>query len=122
MPLLFKAHQTIEFIGDSITDFDRTSPAFSPLGSGYVRAIHTLLQAGYPELKLDIINGDQPGAVTNHAKPRLSGGCAGPTPDWLFSYIGVNDRLAEILKETRMSCIPAPTLLTVTTALSNPPV
>jgi len=56
MTLLFKAKQTIEFIGDSITDCGRREPAFSPQGGGYVHLIHDLLQAGYPELKLNVIN------------------------------------------------------------------
>ncbi len=91
MPLLFKAHQTIEFIGDSITDFDRTSPAFSPLGSGYVRAIHTLLQAGYPELKLDIINKGISGDRVTNLEARCQVDVLDINPDWLFIYIGVND-------------------------------
>lgn len=66
MNLIFKAKQRIEFFGDSITDADHQLPAYQPLGQGYVRHIHNLLQAGYPELNLEIINkgisGDQ---ITN---------------------------------------------------------
>jgi lysophospholipase L1-like esterase len=56
MTLIFKARQTIEFIGDSITDCGRREPPHQPLGDGYVRMIHNLLQAGYPELDLKVVN------------------------------------------------------------------
>lgn len=91
MTLMFKAHQTIEFIGDSITDFYRTSPEFSPLGSGYVRAIHALLQAGYPELKLDIVNRGISGDRVTNLEARWQEDVLDVNPDWLFIYIGVND-------------------------------
>ena len=91
MTLIFKAHQTIEFIGDSITDFYRTSPEFEPLGSGYVRAIHTLLQAGYPELKLQVINQGISGDRITNLKSRWQEDVLDVNPDWLFIYIGVND-------------------------------
>jgi acyl-CoA thioesterase-1 len=91
MALIFKAYQTIEFIGDSITDFYRTSPEFSPLGSGYVRAIHTLLQAGYPELKLNMINKGISGDRITNLEARWQEDVLDINPDWLFIYIGVND-------------------------------
>ena len=91
MTLLFKAHQRIEFIGDSITDFYRLSPEFEPLGSGYVRAIHTLLQAGYPELQLQVINKGISGDRVTNLEARWQEDVLDVKPDWLFIYIGVND-------------------------------
>lgn len=91
MTLIFKPQRVIEFIGDSITDCDRRTPAHAPLGSGYVREIHRLLQAGYPELKLTIINkGISGDRITNLAE-RWESDVVKSTPDWLFIYIGIND-------------------------------
>lgn len=91
MTLIFKAHQTIEFIGDSITDFGRNEPDLKPYGSGYVRAVHTLLQAGYPELQLNVLNKGVSGDRVTNLKARWKPDVLELNPDWLFVYIGVND-------------------------------
>lgn len=91
MTLIFKARQTIEFIGDSITDFYRTTPEFAPLGTGYVKAIHNLLQAGYPELKLSVLNKGVSGNRVTSLEARWEDEVLAVNPDWLFIYIGVND-------------------------------
>ncbi|MEA3327942.1 MAG: SGNH/GDSL hydrolase family protein [Chloroflexota bacterium] len=91
MTLLFKPKQTIEFIGDSITDCDRRTMEHAPLGWGYVREIHRLLQAGYPELQLTSLNmGISGNRITNLAA-RWQSDVINVAPDWLFIYIGVND-------------------------------
>ncbi len=91
MTLLFKAKQTIEFIGDSISDCGRREPAFNPLGDGYVHLIHDLLQAGYPELKLNVINKGISGNTILDLKSRWRSDVLEISPDWLFIFIGVND-------------------------------
>ena len=91
MTLIFKAKQTIEFIGDSITDCGRREPDFTPLGDGYVRCIHDLLQAGYPELKLTILNKGISGNTVLDLHSRWVDDVLDVDPDWLFVYIGVND-------------------------------
>jgi lysophospholipase L1-like esterase len=91
MTLIFKAKQNIEFIGDSITDCGRREPAFSPLGDGYVRLIHDLLQAGYPELRLSILNKGISGNTVLDLKSRWRSDVLEINPDWLFIFIGVND-------------------------------
>ena len=91
MNLLFKAKQKIEFFGDSITDADHQLPAYQPLGQGYVRHIYNLLQAGYPELNLEIINrGISEDQITN-LLVRYEKDVLKVNPDWLFIYIGIND-------------------------------
>ena len=90
MTLLFKAKQTIEFIGDSITDCGRRDPTLSPLGDGYVRLIHDLLQAGYPELRLNVINKGISGNTVLDLKSRWRSDVLEISPDWLFIFIGVN--------------------------------
>lgn len=91
MTLIFKAKQTIEFIGDSITDCGRREPLFAPLGDGYVRVIHDLLQAGYPELKLSVVNKGISGDTVLDLKSRWKTDVLNIKPDWLFIYIGIND-------------------------------
>ena len=89
MTLIFKPKETIEFIGDSITDCDRE--AIEPLGNGYVRLINDLLQAGYPELQLRMINKGISGDRVTSLKARWKPDVIKVNPDWLFIYIGVND-------------------------------
>jgi lysophospholipase L1-like esterase len=91
MTFIFKAKQTIEFIGDSITDCGRREPALSPLGDGYVRCIHDLLQAGYPELKLTVLNKGIGGNTVLDLSSRWEDDVLDVDPDWLFIFIGVND-------------------------------
>jgi len=91
MTLVFKAKETIEFIGDSITDCDRLSNLYEPLGNGYVRYIHHLLQTGYPELQLSILNKGVSGDRVCDLKSRWKPDVLDVSPDWLFIYIGVND-------------------------------
>lgn len=91
MTLIFKAKSTIEFIGDSITDASRQDPGFQPLGNGYVRYIHHLLQAGYPELNLQIVNKGINGDRVTNLKERWKADVLEVGPDWLFIYIGIND-------------------------------
>jgi len=91
MTLIFKPKQVIEFIGDSITDCDRRMPEYSPLGWGYVREIHRLLQAGYPELRLSVINKGISGNRIIDLTARWETDTISVAPDWLFIYIGIND-------------------------------
>jgi len=91
MTLIFKAKQTIEFIGDSITDCGRREPLFAPLGDGYVHIIHDLLQAGYPEFTLTILNKGISGDTILDLRSRWKADVLEVNPDWLFIYIGVND-------------------------------
>lgn len=91
MTLIFKPKEKIEFIGDSITDCGRQSPEWHPLGDGYVRLFHDLLQAGYPKLQLKIINKGISGDRVTSLKARWKPDVLEVNPDWLFIYIGVND-------------------------------
>lgn len=91
MTLIFKAKQTITFIGDSITDCGRREPLFSPLGDGFVHLIHDLLQAGYPELNLSIVNKGVSGNTVLDLKSRWKADVIDLNPEWLFIYIGIND-------------------------------
>jgi lysophospholipase L1-like esterase len=91
MTIIFKAEETIEFIGDSITDCGRMNPETQALGNGYVRLIYDLLQAGYPELKLNIINKGVSGDQVPNLKSRWKPDVIEINPNWLYIYIGIND-------------------------------
>jgi lysophospholipase L1-like esterase len=91
MNLVFKAKDVIEFIGDSITDADHLTPSYEPYGNGYVRYIHHLLQTGYPELKLKVLNKGISGDRVTNLKNRWKSDVLDVNPNWLFIYIGIND-------------------------------
>lgn len=91
MTLIFKAKQTIEFIGDSVTDSGRREEPFAPIGNGYVCKIQQLLQAGYPELGLSVLNKGVNGDRVTSLKERWMEDVIAINPDWLFILIGIND-------------------------------
>ena len=91
MTLIFKAKQTIEFIGDSVTDSGRREEPTAPLGNGYVCKIQQLLQAGYPELRLFVLNRGVNGDRVTSLRDRWAEDVVAVNPDWLFILIGIND-------------------------------
>lgn len=91
MTLIFEPNTTIVFFGDSITDCDRLTPAYAPLGWGYVYNIHCLLQSVYPQLDLTIINKGVSGDRVTDLQTRLKTDVLDINPDYLFIYIGIND-------------------------------
>jgi lysophospholipase L1-like esterase len=91
MTLIFKAKQTIEFIGDSVTDSGRRETPHAPLGNGYVCKIQEMLQAGYPELGLTVLNRGVNGDRVTSLQERWAEDVIAEAPDWLFILIGVND-------------------------------
>jgi lysophospholipase L1-like esterase len=91
MNLVFKAKDVIEFIGDSITDADHLNTSCEPYGHGYVRYVHHLLQTGYPELRLHVLNKGVSGDCVTNLKNRWKIDVLDINPNWLFIYIGIND-------------------------------
>jgi acyl-CoA thioesterase I len=91
MALLFEKSSNILFIGDSITDCDRNDPIFTPLGDGYVRDIHRLLQCNYPQLDLTTLNQGISGDRITNLHSRWKSDVLELNPDWVFIYIGIND-------------------------------
>jgi lysophospholipase L1-like esterase len=107
MTLQFKAKTTIEFIGDSITDCDRLAAEGQPLGQGYVKYVHLLLQTGYPELQLKVINKGISGNRVIDLKARWKEDVLNIHPDYLFIYIGIND-VWRYFEGDREEAIPLP--------------
>ncbi|MBE7514633.1 MAG: SGNH/GDSL hydrolase family protein [Anaerolineales bacterium] len=89
-PLIFKAHQRLVFIGDSITDANRTG-ADAPFGNGYVSMVRAFLIARYPELNLTVINKGVGGNTVRHLAQRWERDVIAERPHWLAVMIGIND-------------------------------
>jgi lysophospholipase L1-like esterase len=105
-------NQTILFIGDSITDADRTyveaqrrppcrfseaqrrksnGGAYKPFGFGYVHFVANFLLAKYPTYNLNIINRGISGNTIRDLKSRWQKDSLDHEPDILSILIGVND-------------------------------
>lgn len=90
MTIRFQPHQTLLFIGDSITDSGRRGSA-APYGDGYVQTIQLWLAACYPELNLAIVNQGVNGNTTRDLVRRWETDVIAQEPDYLIIKIGVND-------------------------------
>ncbi|ACO45190.1 SGNH/GDSL hydrolase family protein [Deinococcus deserti] len=88
--MLFKAHQTVLMIGDSITDAGRTQGT-GEWGQGYVRMVRALLLASCPELNLKVINRGVSGDSVRDLSARWEQDVTAHQPDWVSIKIGVND-------------------------------
>ncbi|WP_088105775.1 SGNH/GDSL hydrolase family protein [Halalkalibacter urbisdiaboli] len=93
--MLLEQGQTFLFIGDSITDCERTRPEgeglFGALGKGYVSYVDAMLQAVYPELGIRVINKGIGGNTVRDLKGRWQEDVMNMKPDWLSIMIGIND-------------------------------
>ncbi|MDN3017118.1 SGNH/GDSL hydrolase family protein [Paenibacillus sp. BSR1-1] len=87
--------QKLLFIGDSVTDCERTKPEgeglFGALGKGYVSFVDGLLQAVYPELGIRVVNKGISGNTVRDLKSRWQEDVISQKPDWLSIMIGIND-------------------------------
>jgi hypothetical protein len=86
-----KPNQMILFIGDSITDAERSLRAYKPFGFGYVHFVANFLLAKYPAYNLNIINRGISGDSVRDLKTRWQRDCLDHKPDILSILIGVND-------------------------------
>lgn len=87
---MFKPHQTIVFIGDSITDAERTGSA-APYGDGYVHLVDLLLGAHHAELELRVLNRGISGDTVRHLAARWERDVLRQRPHWLSIMVGIND-------------------------------
>lgn len=86
-----RANQTIVFIGDSITDADRSKHAYQPYGFGYVHFVAYTLLAKYPQLNISVINTGISGNSISDLEQRWEQDCISYKPDILSVLIGIND-------------------------------
>jgi len=90
-----KQGQKLLFIGDSITDCDRSRPdgegLFDATGRGYVTIVNALLTSTYPELGIRVVNKGISGNTVRDLKARWETDVIDQKPDWLSIMIGIND-------------------------------
>jgi len=83
------------FIGDSITDCDRTKPvgegSSDDLGKGYVAFVEGLLRSVYPERQIRVVNMGISGHTVRDLKARWPTDVMAQKPDWVSIMIGIND-------------------------------
>lgn len=93
--MLFKNGERVVFTGDSVTDFERKRPVgeglWAGVGTGYVRAIHTLMNAMHPEEVIRISNTGISGNNILDLKARWQEDVLDLKPDWVSMMIGIND-------------------------------
>ena len=93
--MIFEKNDTILFIGDSISDYDRARPVgeglFDAWGKSYVANAASLLCCMYPELHLRIVNMGIGGNQVRDLDARWQTDVLDRKPDWVSVLIGIND-------------------------------
>ncbi len=88
-------HSKIVFIGDSITDCERTRPIgeglFDGIGKSYVSLVEGFLTAIHPAEAIRLVNMGTSGDTVLDLKKRWKPDALDLKPDWLSIMIGVND-------------------------------
>jgi len=92
--MLFQKGDSILFIGDSISDYERKRPVGEGLnawGRSYVADAASLLSCMYPELQLRMINMGISGNQVTDLEKRWQTDVMDRHPDWVSVLIGIND-------------------------------
>ncbi len=88
--LAVQSHQTVVFIGDSITDCGRRAEA-APLGNGYVSMVVALVAGKYPQRRIRFINEGIGGDVVTGLRDRWGDDVLAHEPGWVSVLVGIND-------------------------------
>ncbi|HUX00891.1 MAG: SGNH/GDSL hydrolase family protein [Phycisphaerae bacterium] len=87
---LIQDHQTIVFIGDSITDTGRRKE-HPPYGWGYMHMAMDLVTARYPDRRIAWHNRGISGDVAPGLRARWPGDVLALGPNWVSVLVGIND-------------------------------
>jgi lysophospholipase L1-like esterase len=97
---------TILFVGDSITDCDRKIPAHAPLGWGYVRLFHDMLNTREAYKSITVVNKGIDGQTIAHLLSRWCDDVIEYSPDILVIQIGINDATRYLDDSGSLHCSP----------------
>ena len=93
--MIFEKNDTIVFIGDSISDYDRKRPVgeglFNAWGTSYVANVGALIGCMYTEEHLRIVNMGIGGNQCRDLEARWQTDVFDQKPDWVCVLIGIND-------------------------------
>ncbi|MDD4124478.1 MAG: SGNH/GDSL hydrolase family protein [Eubacteriales bacterium] len=90
----FEKNSVIMMSGDSVTDCGRGRPYgtyLTGLGDGYVKRMHEIVTATYPEFEIKFINTGISGETSRQVRARWISDIEGSKPDYATLLIGVND-------------------------------
>ena len=93
--MIFEKNDTLLFIGDSISDYDRKRPVgeglFNGWGISYVANVGALLGCMYPEMGIRVKNVGISGNQVRDLDARWQTDVLDQKPDWVSVLIGIND-------------------------------
>ena len=93
--MLLEKGDTLLFIGDSISDYERARPVgeglFNAWGRSYVADVGSLLGCMYPELGIRVVNMGISGNQVRDLDARWDTDVLERKPDWVSVLIGIND-------------------------------
>ena len=93
--MLFSPHQTLLFVGASITDCGRArtddAEPNAALGNGYVSLVDSLIANAYPAHHLRVLNRGVSGNTTRDLIVRWQTDVLDETPDWAALLLPTND-------------------------------
>ncbi len=93
--MIFEKNDTLLFIGDSISDYDRKRPVgeglFNGWGTSYVANVGALLGCMYPEVGVRVKNVGISGNQVRDLDARWQTDVLDQKPDWVSVLIGIND-------------------------------
>ena len=93
--MIFEKNDTLLFIGDSISDYDRKRPVgeglFNGWGTSYVANVGALLGCMYPEMDIRVKNVGISGNQVRDLDARWQTDVLDQKPDWVSVLIGIND-------------------------------
>ena len=93
--MLFQPHQTLLFVGASVTDCGRERPggegSSGALGSGYVSLVDSLIAAAYPAHGLRVLNRGVSGNTTRDLTTRWQADVLDAKPEWVSVLLPTND-------------------------------
>ena len=93
--MIFEKGDTLVFIGDSISDYDRKRPIgeglFNGWGTSYVANVGALLGCMYPEMDIRVKTVGSSGNQVRDLDARWQTDVLDQKPDWVSVLIGIND-------------------------------